>query len=317
MTRNNDLVISTTTDAGVAGTAVPTDAELARSLGGDFHSDHLTVNGVRLHYVAGGRGKPLILLPGWPETWWEFRKIMPALAAAGHRVITADLPGMGTSAKPAGGYDKKSMANVVLGLVRAFGYDRVDIAGHDIGAQIAFSFAANHPEATDRVAMLDILHPDESVYELRMVPLPGQLYHPWWFAFNHVTELPEQLLAGRARLLVDWIFDNFLVNRDAVDELARAVYSHHYDDPDNIRGGNAWYGTFGQDVVDLAGYDRVRAPILGMVSNLADGAFAAQMRATLPTQATDVRVVVVPDSGHYLVEESPQTVIDHLTQFFA
>ncbi|WP_246037471.1 alpha/beta fold hydrolase [Saccharothrix texasensis] len=317
MTRNDDLKTSTRTSAGATRSAVPTDAELARSLGGGFRSDHVTADGLRLHYVAGGTGKPLLLLPGWPETWWEFRKVMPALAAAGRRVIAADLPGMGTSAKPAGGYDKKSMATAVRGLVRALGYDRVDIAGHDIGAQIAFSFAANHPEATGRIAMLDILHPDESVYELRMVPLPGQPYHPWWFAFNQVAGLPERLLAGRSRLLVDWIFDNFLLNRDAVGELDRAVYAHHYDDPDNIRGGNAWYGTFGQDVVDLADYGRVTAPVLGMVSNLADGAFAAQMRATLPNQATDVRVVVVPDSGHYLVEESPQTVIDHFTEFFA
>jgi pimeloyl-ACP methyl ester carboxylesterase len=305
-----------TTDNQEATAAVPTDAELAQTLGEDFRSDFATVDGLRLHYVAGGEGRPLILLPGWPQTWWEYHKVMPELARSGRRVIAVDLPGMGASDKPAAGYDKKSMAAAVLGLVRALGYEQVDIAGHDIGAQVAFSFAANHPQAVRKAALLDVLHPDQSLYQIPMLPPPGMAFFPWWFAFNQVIGLPEQLLAGRSRLLVDWIFDGFLVDRDAVGPFDRAVYARSYDEPDAIRGGNAWYQTFGQDIVDLGSYGKVNAPILGMVSNLGDGMFAAQMQATLPTQAADVRIVVVPDAGHYFVEEAPQAVIDEFIRFF-
>jgi pimeloyl-ACP methyl ester carboxylesterase len=285
-------------------------------MGGDFRSDHVTVNGTRLHYVAGGSGRPLILLPGWPQTWWEFRKVMPALAAAGRRVIAVDLPGMGGSDKPANGYDKKTIAKVILDFVHALGYEQVDIAGHDIGAIVAFSFAANHPEAIGRVALLDVIHPDESMYEIRMLPVPGFPFFPWWFAFHQVPDLPEKLVAGRARVLVDWVFDAFLMNRDAIDDHDRAVFADRYEAPGAARGAGAWYATFGQDIVDLKSYGKVTAPMLGMVSNLGDGLFAAQMQATLPQQATDVKVVVVPDAGHYFIEEAPQVVIDEFIKFF-
>lgn len=308
--------IGASSGSDTAASAVPTDAELAGSLDGDFRSDYVTANGLRLHYVAGGNGTPLILLPGWPQTWWEFRKIMPALATAGRRVIAVDLPGMGGSDKPGTGYDKKTMAGIIHGLVRALGYDQVDIAGHDIGAQVAFSFAVNHPEAVRGVALLDVVHPDPSLYEIRMLPSPGAPFFPWWFAFNQIAGLPEELLAGRARYLVDWVFDNFLVNKSAVTPLDRAVFARAYDTADGIRGGNGWYQTFGQDIVDLGSYGKVTAPMLGMVSNLGDGMFAAHMQATLPNQGTDVEVVVVPDAGHYFVEETPQVVIDQFNRFF-
>jgi len=303
-------------EAAEAAAAIPSDAELARSLDGDFRSEHVTVAGLRMHYVAGGSGRPLILLPGWPETWWEFRKVMPALAAGGRRVIAVDLPGMGGSDKPATGYDKKTMAGIIHELVGALGYDQVDIAGHDIGSQVAFSFAVNHPEATRKIAMLDILHPDSSNYEIRMLPVPGVPIFPWWFAFNQVAELPEKIMAGRSRYLIDWLFDNYLVDQSAITPLDRAIYAHAYDDPGGIRGGNAWFGTYGQDIVDLGTYGKVTAPLLGMVSNLADGLFAAQMQATLPSQGTDVKIVVVPDAGHYFVDEKPQEIIDQFNEFF-
>lgn len=297
-------------------TNVPTDAELAQSLDGDFTSEFATVNGIRLHYVSGGTGRPLVLMAGWPQNWWAFRGVLPALAAAGRRVIALDLPGQGSSDKPEGGYDKKSMAAVVHAFVRELGYEQVDIAGHDVGSQVAFSFAANHPEATRKVAMLDILHPDPNLYQIPMLPVPGFPFHPWWFAFNSVAGLPEQLIEGRARHLVDWIFDNFLVNQGAVTELDRVVYTAHYDNADAIRASNGWYRTFGQDIADLESYDRISAPILGLVSNLGDGVFAAQMQGTLPTQGSDVKVVVVQNAGHYFVEEAPQAVIDEFNEFF-
>src|SRR5690349_14796827 len=119
----------------LAATGMPTAAPR-------LTNGYTTVNGVRLHYVTAGSGDPVVLLPGWPRTWREFRKIIPALAAT-HRVIAVDLRGMGESAKPADGYDKKTMAVDIAALIRKLGHDQADVVGSDIGAMVAFSLAAN------------------------------------------------------------------------------------------------------------------------------------------------------------------------------
>lgn len=122
-----------------------TDAALVERLPG-FRSAHAEVNGTRLHYVTGGTGPALVLLPGWPETWWTYHKIMPALAQR-YTVLAVDLRGMGSSAKPEQGYEKKTMAKDVRELLLKLGHTEAAVVGHDIGAQVAWSFAANHPEA--------------------------------------------------------------------------------------------------------------------------------------------------------------------------
>ena len=154
----------------VATTGVPAPGR-ARSLPG-FRHDHATVNGVRLHYVAGGQGAPIVLLPGWPRTWWEFHKIMPTLAAT-RRVIAVDLRGMGDSAKPATGYDKKTMAADIAALLGVLGHDQVDVVGSDIGAMVAFSLAANHPALVRTVTLLDVAHPEEGMFRSRCCRRPA------------------------------------------------------------------------------------------------------------------------------------------------
>jgi pimeloyl-ACP methyl ester carboxylesterase len=290
---------------------VPSSADLAASLPGGFTSQFAIANGIRQHYVIGGQGEPLVLLHGWPETWWEYHKVMPALAKR-YRVIAVDLRGGGDTDTPAAGFDKKTMALDIRELIRVLGYSSVNIAGHDIGSMVAYSFAANYPEATRKVAMLDVTHPDQSYFEFRMLKAPGQPFFPWWFAFNQVPLLPEQLVSGRARVLVDWMFDNLLVNLSAVSDFDRSVYAAAYNRPEGIRGGDGWYATFVQDIADLATYSPVTAPILGM----ADSLFYPNMAAVLPTQGTNVTVREVTNTGHYFVEEQPQVVIDALTGFF-
>ncbi|GAA3167938.1 alpha/beta fold hydrolase [Nonomuraea roseoviolacea] len=302
----------------------PSDAELARSLDGGFVSAHADVNGTRLHYVSGGHGAPLILLGGWPQTWWEFHKIMPPLAER-HRVIAVDLRGMGGSGKPSHGYDKKTMAADILGLVRHLGHDRVDIAGHDIGGMVAHAFAANHPAHTRRIALLDIAHPDERFYTYSLLPRPGRQQvdgdiHAgpgrflWWFAFNQVPGLPERLLAGRSRDLVDWMIDYLVEDPGSISDHDRDVYAHAYATPDAIRAGNAWYRAFGQDIADEKTYGRVTAPLLGLGGG--EGGHML-LQAVLPDKGTDVQVALVPGSGHYIPEEQPGIVVEHLTRFFA
>ncbi|MGW4664888.1 alpha/beta fold hydrolase [Streptosporangium sandarakinum] len=123
--------------------------------------------------MTGGKSEPLVLLPGWPATWWSYHKVMPALARR-YRVIAVDIRGMGASDEPAGGFDKKTMARDIYELVRTLGHDGVNVAGHDIGAMVAFSFAANHPAATRELALLDVLHPDESLHQIRCFSGPGR-----------------------------------------------------------------------------------------------------------------------------------------------
>lgn len=286
----------------------PSDETLVRSLPG-FRSGYANVNGIRMHYVAGGQGRPLVLVPGWPETWWEFHKIMPALATR-YRVIAVDMRGQGGSDKPAGGYDKKTMARDIHELVRHLGYSTVDIAGHDIGAMVAFSFAVNHPETTRTVTVMDVAHPDENLFKIPMLAPPGQPVNLWWFAFNQVHGLPEQLLTGRFGYLVDWLFDNLLVNPSSVDDRTRAVYARAYSQPDAIRAGNAWYQAFYQDIEDQRTYQKVTAPMLGLAAQYND-----TLAYVLPAKGTDVRLGKITGSGHFLPEEQPDAVVKALTDF--
>ncbi|MFI7642874.1 alpha/beta fold hydrolase [Nonomuraea sp. NPDC049400] len=300
------------------------DAELARSLEGGFVSSHADVNGIRLHYVIGGRGEPLVLLGGWPQTWWMFHKIMPPLAER-HRVIAVDLRGMGGSDKPDSGYDKKTMAGDIHALMRHLGHDAVDIAGHDIGGMVAYAFAANHPASTRRIALLDIAHPDDRFYDYSLLPRPGRQQidgdiHAgpgrflWWFAFNQVPGLPERLLAGRSRHLIDWMCDYLIEDPAAIGDRDREIYAHAYSTPDAIRAGNAWYRAFHQDIADEKSYAPVTAPILALGGG--EGGYLL-LRHVLADKGTDVEVVEVPGSGHYIPEEQPETVVKHLTRFFA
>ncbi|WP_405790293.1 alpha/beta hydrolase [Streptomyces sp. NBC_00029] len=286
------------------------DAALAASLDGGFTSHHAEVNGTRLHYVEGGSGAPLVLLGGWPQTWWQWNKMLPALARR-YRVIAVDLRGMGGSAKPDTGYDKKTMAADVHALLVHLGLERAHVVGHDIGAMIAYAFAANHPEATDRIALLDVSHPDGAWAQMPLLPRPG-LPHLWWFAFNQVQGLPEQLLAGRYHFLLDWLFGAASADPASIDARSRAVYARAYDSPDAIRAGNAWYRSFAQDIADLAGYAPVTVPLLALGGEYSN---YEQLREAVPPLGTDTRVVRVDGSGHYLPEERPEVVTAELTRF--
>lgn len=296
------------------------DTELARSLDGDFSSRHADVNGLRLHYVEGGAGDPLLLLGGWPQTWWQWNKVMPALARR-RRVIALDLRGMGGSAKPADGYDKRTMARDVRAFVEHLGLESVDIAGHDIGAMVAYAHAANHPEATGRICMLDVMHPDQTWADYRLLPESVQQANTtaegrnagflWWFAFNQVGGLPEKLLEGRFRVLADWLFDG-VENPGSIDERSREVYARAYSTAEAVRASNGWYQAFNTDILDEGTYEPVSAPILGLGGAMSN---YASLRDGLPAKGTDVRVVRVDDCGHYIPEERPEAVVEALESF--
>ncbi|WP_329171685.1 alpha/beta fold hydrolase [Streptomyces sp. NBC_01477] len=312
--------MNTSRPAGTPPDAL-SDAALARSLDGGFTSRHADANGVRLHYVEGGAGEPLILLGGWPQTWWQWNKVMPALARR-YRVLAVDLRGMGGSGKPVGGYDKKTMAGDIHALAARLGLGRVHLAGHDIGAMVAWAHAANHPEATGKVVLLDVAHPDAGWSSFSLLPEPdqhagtvieeGDRSYLWWFAFNQVKGLPERLLDGRVRLLVDWLFERQAVDPRSIDEHAREVYARAYGSADAVRAGNAWYQAFTQDMEDEWTYGPLTAPVLALGGDHSNYTY---LRDVLPAKAADVQVVEVADCGHYIPEEQPQAVTDRLTAF--
>lgn len=284
-----------------------TDQQLVKHLPG-FVNEHVEVNGLKLHYVTGGKGAPLILIPGWPETWWAYHKVMPLLAEK-YRVIAVDLRGMGSSGKPLDGYDKKTMAKDIYELTRILNYEKVHICGHDIGAHVAFSYAANFPEATSKLIMLDTPHPDESMYQLPMLPIPGLDYtYPWWLAFNQVKTLPEALLAGRMNLVIDWIFKSHLKNQDAITDFDKAVYSQSYDNAESIRASNAWYQAFTNDIQDIKTYKKINLPVMGIAS--ADS--FNMLKASLDKYCSNVDMEMIEGSGHFLLTEKPKEVAKYI-----
>jgi pimeloyl-ACP methyl ester carboxylesterase len=295
------------------------DDELIKNLPG-FENKYTTVNGIKLHYVEGGAGKPLICLPGWPQTWYSFQPVAMQLAKR-YRVIIVDLRGMGTSEKPGSGYDKKTMATDIHQLVLQLGLEKVSLMGHDIGGMVAMSFAFNFPEFTEKLIVLDGSHPSEGMYHMPLIPSPGtfnekmdgEMPYAWWMGFNQVKNLPEQLLEGRFHLLQEWLFNYVMIDESKMTELERAVYAAAYNDRDSIRASNAWYQTFHQDIEDSKHYQQLTMPVLGIGSYISYN----YMNYGLPFVATDLQVVGIMDSGHYLFEEKPQEVLDVVLPFLA
>ncbi|TCM16538.1 pimeloyl-ACP methyl ester carboxylesterase [Novosphingobium sp. PhB165] len=305
----------------VTMTAATSDEALLRHLPG-FRQGFVEVDGVRLHYVEGGTANsanpPLILLPGWPQTWWSYHKVMPALVRD-RRVIAVDLRGMGTSDKPAGGYDKKTMAADIAGLVRQLHLGKVDIVGHDIGSMVAYSFAANHPELTSKLVLLDVAPPDAGLATWPMLPALGTFgdkvgdgshAYVWWFAYHQVPELHEKMAGdGRIRMEQDWFFHYLTKDERSIDALDRKVYAAAYTSGDAIRAGDGWYQAFPQDIVDNDGYAPLTMPVLAL-----GGPGYAWLKGVLATKAPGAEVVRV-DSGHFIPDEIPETLVEKIEGF--
>ncbi|WP_219837042.1 alpha/beta fold hydrolase [Paenibacillus sp. R14(2021)] len=294
------------------------DKELVKKIPG-FKNGNKAVNGVTLHYVEGGKGKPLFLLPGWPQTWYSFHKIMPELAKKYH-VYAIDYRGMGSSSKPETGYDKKTLASDIYALAKKLGYEKVNIAGHDIGSMVAYAYAANYPQATNKVAMLDVPHPNESfITQLPLLPPPGAYdlenpdapKFPWWFALNTIPELPEKLLQGKQlETFHNWIFDYQIYDKASMPKEDRDAYITAYSTPEAIRASNGWYKTLRQDIEDFKTYDRLSVPVLGI------GGTKFNLEPFLRGYATDVKIVTFEKSGHWIAEEKPQETIKAFKDFF-
>lgn len=297
------------------------DEELVKKIPG-FKNGNKKVNGVNLHYVEGGEGEPLFLLPGWPQTWHAFHKIMPELAKNYH-VYVVEYRGMGSSDKPESGYDKKTMAADIYALVKELGFEKVNMAGHDIGAFVAYAYAANYPQATTKLALLDVAHPSERYLGLPLMPPPGVYdtskedhpIYPWWFGLNSVPELPEKLLQGNGmRIYQDWLFDYLAYgNKPSMTKEDKEVSYAAYSSAEAIRASNGWYKAFRQDIEDLKTYPKLSMPVLG-IGGL-DSTFM-NLDAHLHQYATDVKSVKLDGAGHWIAEQKPQETIKLFNEFF-
>lgn len=282
-----------------------------RNLGPGFEDNYLDVGNVRLHYVKGGKGPPLLLVPGWPETWWAWREVMPVLAKH-YTVIAVDTRGMGDSSRPALGYDMASIANDLYNLMKQIGYRQFRMVGHDIGVWISYAMAVDHPEALDRVAMLDSNIPGVTPSPPIFMPKSNNT-HSWHFMFNQLDDLPELLVQGREREYLSWIFSNYAYKPQyvAIDEYVRA-----YSMPGAMRAGFSYYRALPTTIEQNGNRTRAKLtmPILALGGDFGTGNLA---ETTLKPYATNLQGGILPNCGHYVPEECPSALLDRLIPFLS
>lgn len=269
---------------------------------------------VLLHYVEAGSGTPLVLLHGWPQTWWEWRRIIPALAAR-FRVIAPDLRGLGDSSRPAGGYDKRTVAADVWQLLHdRLGITSFNLVGHDWGGPTAYALAAAHPEAVRRLAILDVTIPGDGADGF------SQGGRRWHHPFHRTPDLPEALIAGRERLYLSWFYRNFAFRPDAIGEADIDEYLRTYAQPGAMRAGLGFYRALPQDIADnaarLATGFKLPMPVLALGGADAWGR-GQEVEDSLRRVAEDVTGGVIADCGHFIPEEQPEILTERLLTFFA
>lgn len=265
---------------------------------------------VNLHAVVGGDGPPLVLLHGFPQTWWAWHKMMPTLAQR-HTVVALDLRGAGHSDCPQGGYDKATLAHDVHGAMVALGFSQYAVCGHDIGAMVAQALAFTHREAVTRLAILDAPLPGWSGWDANCAdPMV------WHFAFHRKRDLPERLIQGRELDYVSTFFSDRTFDQGAFSTEDIDVFARAFAQPGNTRGGLEWYRTFPLDHANALAWKRnaLALPVLALGG---EHRYGASIVAMLQEFATDVRGGSIADCGHWLPEERPAHTAHALLAFLA
>jgi pimeloyl-ACP methyl ester carboxylesterase len=279
----------------------------ARKIPAGFAERFAEVNGVRLHYFIGGKGSPVVLLHGYTQTSHMWLPIMPLLAKR-HTVIVPDLRGAGGSGKPASGYDKKNMAVDIHELTSSLKFDRVSIVGHDIGLMVAYAYAAQFPQATERVVLMDAFLP--GIGSWKDVWLMRDLWH-----FHFYGKVPLALVKGRERIYFEHFWNDFAADpKNSIPEADRRIYAKAYAQLGGMRAGFEYFRTFERDAQDFAQMSAtpLPMPVLVITGEKASGNFLIEQAKLV---ASDVRGLVVMGSGHWLMEEAPQAVIPAIIEF--
>lgn len=275
----------------------------------------VTLSRATLHCVCAGPedGTALLLLHGWPQTWYMWRAVIPPLAAAGYRVIAADLTGLGDSTRPAEGYDKMNVARDMAELMAALGHDAYGVVAHDWGGPVAFALAAQFPHRVLAMA----------IFDAPVLGDGGPIEHHgrWHFGFHALPGLPEALTEGREDSYLRFFFQFAGARPDAIPQEAQAEYVRAYSQPGAMTAGFNYYRAVPQDIADNSSFReagrRLEMPIL--VYGGDPNARGRGMSALESWQrvASNVSGGVAENCGHWIPEERPDFVADVVLQHFA
>jgi pimeloyl-ACP methyl ester carboxylesterase len=278
-----------------------------------FNRHKVSVRSVGIDYVTGGNGPTLVLLHGYPQSWYEWRHILPALAEH-YTVVAPSLRGAGHSDAPPTGYDKKTLAGDIHGLLVQISHDKdIRLIGHDIGTMVAYSYAAAHPRDVVKLVLSEAPVVDPSIYTFPALTADGP--GPWHFGFFLLPNgFPEELIAGKELVWVDKFIDSLEVVKGAVAPDDVAVYAEHLRDPAHLKASLEWFRTWPQDMVDNAAYQKTKlaVPVLAIGAQGSLGDFVADKARAY---ASDVTGVVIANSGHWIYEEHPAELTRMLLDF--
>jgi pimeloyl-ACP methyl ester carboxylesterase len=278
-----------------------------------FRSRFIDAGKVRLHAVIGGEGPPLLLVHGWPENWYAWRRVMPALARD-FEVIAVDQRGIGRSDKPADGYDTGTLAGDLVALMDALGHERFAVVGHDTGHFISYALAADHPNRVARVALLEVPGPPGATPSPPLfVPEPIN-NKVWHIPFNRVDKVPEQLIRGREDIYFGYEFA-IQAGKKLPEEVVR-YYVRLVSNPDALRGSLGFYRAWDATIEQNAQRKNrpLTMPVLAIGGEASWGELVGDAMKSL---ANDVQSVVIPGTGHWLAEEAPRELLAALTPFLA
>src|SRR3954470_15329742 len=277
-----------------------------------FTSWYVDTGELRLHAVIGGDGPPLLLEDGWPETWYAWRLLMPALARD-FQVVAVDQRGLGLSDKPQDGYDTGTLAGDLVALMDALSHQRFAVAGHDTGFAISYALAADHPDRVERVALLELPGSPGTAPPPPWF-LPGPINDRLWhLGFNRIDKLNEQLVSGREDVFFGWEFD--AAAKKLPDEVID-YYVGALSNPDSLRGSFGWYRALETTIAqnEQRKSSRLTLPVLAIGGEASFGENAGNATQAV---ADDVQSVVIAGTGHFLAEESPDELLAALTEFLA
>ncbi len=263
-----------------------------------FQTREVATNGTSLHVRLGGRGPAVLLLHGYGETGDMWAPLAADLARD-HTVVAPDLRGMGLSAKPRDGYDKKTQGKDMIGLLDALKIEKVDLVTHDIGNMVGYALAAQYPARITRFVIMDAPVPGIGPWdEILRMPL---LWH-----FNFRGTDAERLVAGRERIYLDRLWNEFSADPRKFSEASRQHYAKLYARPGAMHAGFNQFAAFGQDAIDNKAFlaaGKLTMPVLAVGG---DKSFGPTMAVVMRFTATDVTEAVIGNSGHWLMEEQPK-----------
>ncbi|WAH56043.1 alpha/beta hydrolase [Pseudomonas silvicola] len=284
--------------------------DLVQSRQSDFTHHYVRAEGVRIHCVMAGSGTPVLLIPGWPQTWHAWRHVMQALADQGYLAIAVDPPGLGDSDRPEQGYDTGCVARRLHQCMLQLGHERYHLVGHDVGMWIAYALASDLPDAVLTLAVTEAVIPGLADAPSIFVA-PEENIFVWHFLFNQVQDLPELLIAGKEAAYLNFMFDRWAFRRHAVDA---DTYIRAYSAPGGLRGGFAYY----RAIPETIRQNRLRAlrplnmPVLAIGAEHATGDAPVQ---TLKPHAQNLRGALIAGSGHFVMEEAPEAFNGQLLDF--